>query len=209
MSRPRSPTTWLATLLLAAAGLGACAEAQPYVWVRDLPLPAEERAIVGLRDSLLVFVRNQATLSGEFVVRDDGTYLQPMLGNVAVAGREPSAIASELQARLRGIIAEPDVSVSIVKAAPVRVSVVGEVRAPGSYELQRDRSVVSALALAGWLTDFAHRDSVFVVRPGQRPAPGRPASAEARVRFTAAALTASEPHAARFQLRDGDIVVVE
>jgi polysaccharide biosynthesis/export protein len=188
---------------LLACGLGACAE-RPFVWVTDLPVAAEERAVVGPRDSILVVVKNQAPLSGEFVVRDDGTYLQPTLGNVMVSGREPAAVASDLQARLAGIVANPEVSVSIVKAAPVRVNVVGEVKSPGAYELVRDRRVVSALAVAGWLTDFARRDRVFVVRPNAQVS-----RADERIRFRAAELTAAEPHAARFQLRDGDIVVVE
>jgi len=192
---------------LLAAGLGGCAE-RPFVWVTDLPVQAEERAVVGPRDSILVVVKNQGPLSGEFVVRDDGTYLQPTLGNIMVAGRDPTSIAGELQSRLAGIVTNPEVSVSIVKAAPVRVNVVGEVRAPGSYELMRDRRVVSALAVAGWLTDFARRDRVFVVRPDSQAGAqgGRP---EERIRFRAAELTAAEPHSARFQLRDGDIVVVE
>lgn len=195
-------------LSLLAIGLGACAE-RPYVWVTDLPVAAEDRAVVGPRDSLLVVVKNQAPLSGEFVVRDDGTFLEPTLGNILVAGREPAAIASDLQARLAGILANPEVSVSIVKAAPVRVSVVGEVRNPGSYELIRDRSVVSALAFAGWFTDFARRDRVFVVRSMVPAAPGQAGRPEPRIRFRAAELTTAEPHAARFQLRDGDMIVVE
>jgi polysaccharide biosynthesis/export protein len=193
-------------LLLLA--LGGCAE-HPFVWVTDLPLPAAQPATVGPRDSLLVFVRNQAALSGEFVVRDDGTYLQPTLGNIVVAGRTPSAIEAELLARLKGILTDPEVSVSIVKAAPVRVSVVGEVKNPGSYELVRERTVVSALASAGWLTDFAHSDRIFVVRPPPAAVPGQVPGADTRVRFSTAELKLAEPHAARFLLRDGDIVSVE
>jgi polysaccharide biosynthesis/export protein len=199
-----------ALALVVSLALGGCAE-RPFVWVNDLPLPADEPTVVGARDTLLVVVRNQGSLSGEFVVRDDGMYLQPTLGNIFVANREPASIAVELQTRLRGIVADPEVSVSIVKPAPIRVSVVGEVKAPGSYELARDRSVVSALALAGWLTDFARSDGVFVVRATATPAPGlRPALArDQRIRFSAPDITAAEPHAARFRLRDGDIVVVE
>jgi polysaccharide export outer membrane protein len=192
---------------LLAGGLGGCAE-RPFVWVTDLPVQAEERAVVGPRDSILVVVKNQGPLSGEFVVRDDGTYLQPTLGNIMVAGRDPTSIAADLQTRLAGIVTNPEVSVSIVKAAPVRVNVVGEVRAPGSYELMRDHRVVSALAVAGWLTDFARRDRVFVVRPDSQAA-AQGGRAEERIRFSASELTAAEPHSARFQLRDGDIVVVE
>jgi polysaccharide export outer membrane protein len=145
-----------------------------------------------------VIVRNQPPLSGEFVVREDGAYLQPTVGNVSVAGKTPDAVAADLTVRLKDMLAAPEVSVAILKRASIHVDVVGEVKAPGAYELTRDRGVIAALAAAGWLTDFAHRDSIFVVRGADR-----------RIRFRAAALTTADPHAASFRLHDGDVVVVE
>jgi polysaccharide export outer membrane protein len=176
---------------------GGCAE-HPFVWVSDLPAAAEPTGSISPRDVLFVLVRNQPALSGEFTVRDDGAYLHPTVGNVSVAGRTPDDVALELKTRLKDIVVAPEVSVAILKIAPIRVDVVGEVKTPGAYDLTRDRGVIAALAAAGWLTDFAHRDRIFVVR-----------GTEKRVRFQAAALTAAEAHAASFRLRDGDIVVVE
>ena len=123
-------------------------------------------------------------------------------------GKDPLTVAEELKVSLRGIIVDPDLNVTILKTAPVRIDVVGEVKTPGNYELTRDRGVVTALAAAGWLTDFARRDRVFVVRRGLRT-PTEPAETEQRIRFSAEDLTTAEPHAARFRLRDGDVVVVE
>jgi polysaccharide export outer membrane protein len=163
-------------------------------------LPAKEAApvTIGPRDTLLVLVRNQAALSGEFVVRDDGAYLQPTVGNVSVAGKAPSAVGAELAVRLKDMIVKPDVSVEILKIAPIHIDVVGEVKTPGAYDLTRDRGVIAALAAAGWLTDFARSDRIFVVR-----------GTDYRIRFQASALTSAEPHAAAFRLHDGDVVVVE
>jgi polysaccharide export outer membrane protein len=197
---------WL-LLTAVVAGVGGCAES-PFVWVGDLPLTADAQSVIGPRDTLLVLVRNQAALSGEFVVRDDGAYLQPTLGNVQVAGKDPAAVAAELKIRLSGMVIDPEINVAILKAASVRVNVVGEVKTPGSYELTHDRGVISALAAAGWLTDFARRDAVFVVRSSPRIS-NRPPGIQERIRFRAADLTSAEPHAARFRLLDGDVVVVE
>lgn len=178
----------------------ACASERPFVWVHDLPLLQGDQAVIAARDTIVVDVRNQAALSGEFVVGDEGVYRQPTLGTIRVEGRTPAALASDLQERLKDLVVKPEVTVSIVRAAPVRVNVVGEVRTPGSYELVRGRSVVAALAAAGWLNEFANRDRIFVIRIDQT---------EQRIRFKARELTAAEPHAARFRLRDGDVVVVE
>jgi polysaccharide export outer membrane protein len=122
-----------------------------------------------------------------------------MFGNVVVEGRTPAAVAGELEVALKDLVVNPKVTVTIVRVAPVRVSVVGEVRTPGAYELTRDRGVIPALAAAGWLTEFAARDRIFVLRAGS----------EQRIRFTAAELAAAEPHASRFRLRDGDVIIVE
>jgi len=181
--------------------LGGCAATQPSVWADELPLPGVEgEVVIAPRDVLNVDVANQRELSGEFPVRDDGTYLQPTLGSVPAAGLDPSALAAELGRRLKGIIVDARVTVTVARRAPARVHVVGEVRTPGSYELDRDRSLHAALAAAGWVTEFAGEDGIYVVRPRETPA---------RIRFRLQALTAAEPHSTRFRLRDGDVVVVE
>jgi polysaccharide export outer membrane protein len=190
------------TLLLLATFVG-CATERPFVWVRDLRPEAagDAGSLIQPRDSIGVVVANQTALSGEFVVHDDGTYMQPMLGNVMVAGHSPAEVAADLQVRLKDMVVSPHVTVSIAKVASIRVSVVGEVKTPGSYELTRDRSVAGALAAAGWLTDFAASDRIFVLRRGEK--------AQERIRFTLREVTSPDASSAWFRLRDGDVVVVE
>jgi polysaccharide export outer membrane protein len=191
----------LAGMFLLLLALADCAAERPFVWVRDVPISGDTSSMVEPRDTILVSVRNQASLSGEFVVGDHGEYSQPVLGIVSVRDKTTDAVAADLQFRLAGLLAKPEVSVSITKIATVRVNVVGEVKTPGTYELMRGRGVIPALAAAGWLSEFANRDGIFVIR-----ADGAGAQ---RIRFRAAELTAAEPHATGFRLRDGDVVVVE
>jgi len=189
---------------LACLGFGlavGCVPESQFVWVRDLPVAVQTGEIIAPRDSILVSVRNQPGLSGEFVVSDHGEYLQPTLGTIPVAGRSPDDLAADLRARLKDIVVSPDVSVTIAKVAAIRVNVVGQVKTPGSYELMRGRGVIPALAAAGWLTEFADKNRIFVIRStgGQIE----------RIRFRAAELTAAEPHSTGFRLKDGDVVVVD
>jgi polysaccharide export outer membrane protein len=191
--------------VFAAAVLAGCATERPYVWVQSLPATFNQNDADGTihaRDSIVVVVRDQASMSGEFVVREDGAYLQPPLGNVSVEGKTPAQVESELQGRLKDMVVNAQVTVTLARTAPVKVSVVGEVKTPGAYELGRDHSVTAALALAGWITDFAAKDRIFVVRRGSN-------NGDVRVRFRALDITASESHSASFRLRDGDVVVVE
>ena len=177
-----------------------CAHDERFAWVEDMPFrEAGSEPIIHPRDTILVEVEKQPTLSGEFVVRDDGHYLQPMVGSIPASGETPKQVATTVAIALRDVVVKPVVSIWITKTPPIRVSVVGEVKTPGTYELTRDRSLLAALALAGWLTEFAHDDRVFVVRVG----------AAERIRFRVRAITTAEPHAAQFRLADADVVVVE
>lgn len=204
--RARSVRLLLRSLVigqLILLGVGCAGDQRPFVWVQNLPPAVTQRdgdGVIHPRDTIVVVVKDQPSLSGEFVVRDDGGYLQPTLGSIVVQGLAPSQLAEALSIRLRGIVVNPQATVSVARAAPIRVSVVGEVKTPGSYDLTRDRSVTAALAAAGWLTDFAAKDRIFVVRHGD---------GDLRVRFRAQEITTSEPHSASFRLRDGDVVVVE
>ena len=191
---------FIAALLLAGAALG-CVTEHAFRWVQDLPIAPVDAETIEPRDTILVSVKNQPALSGEFLVGDRGEYSQPTLGTVSVAGKTTATVVADLQNLLTGVLVKPEVTVSIVKIAAVRVNVVGEVKTPGAFELTRSRGVMSALATAGWLTEFANRDRIFVIRTE--------GTTTQRIRFRAAELTAAEPHAIGFRLQDGDVVVVE
>src|SRR4051812_2821126 len=78
----------IAVLAGAFSSVG-CATEQAFVWVQDLPLsdPQPGPPVIGPRDTIVVDVRNQASLSGEFPVGDGGDYRQPSLGPIQVAGK--------------------------------------------------------------------------------------------------------------------------
>jgi polysaccharide export outer membrane protein len=139
-------------------------------------------------------------MSGEFEVRPGGEFVLPVAGKFRATGLTASALAAELQKRLTGILARPYVTVVIASRKAATVSVLGEVRQPGRYELRDGEGVLEALARAGGLTPFADEDAVFVVRRG----PQSP-----RVRFRYSDLAAGVPSSLNYELIDGDVVVVE
>ncbi len=189
--------------LLASAG---CAGARAGgTRVEDLPpsQPDDAPYRVSPGDVLGVRVLNQEAMSqARARVRDDGRISLPFLQDVRVAGETPGAIARQLEAKLTSYVVNPVVTVTVEEVRPLRVPVIGQVTRPGVYDLERGAGVLPALAAAGGLTDFAHRDAVYVLRPDRAGAP-------MRIRFTFAALTRAERAAASFALRQGDTVVVE
>ncbi len=196
-----SPRPAIPALLVAVALLSGCAggRSADFVWVQDYAGPGRTGPgyVIGNGDQLSVKVFNQEGMSGKATVREDGMISLPFLNDVHAAGSTPAELATRLQGRLKQFIVNPVVTVSVEAARPTEVSVVGEVKKPGSYQLEPRGGVLQALASAGGLTDFADRDRVFVIRQ------------QVRIRFTYRALTRADPPAVSFLLQTGDVVVVE
>jgi polysaccharide export outer membrane protein len=136
-------------------------------------------------------------MSGEFEVRPAGELLLPVSGRVMAVGLTAPELAQQLTTRLRGLLADPRVTVVIAARRAANVSLLGEVRAPGRFELREGEGILEALARAGGMTPFADEDRIFVVRRGL----------PSRVRFRFRDLVAGRGNA--FELLDGDVVVVE
>jgi polysaccharide export outer membrane protein len=176
----------------------------PFTWVDDLAEEALAPTPYKLRgnDKLEVKVFKQESLSGEVLVREDGRITVPLVGDVPVVGLTPPEAAAEIAKRLAGTgyIDNPSVSVAVIETRQPSFAVVGEVRQPGSFELQPGTTVLDGVALAGGLSEFARKDRVFVIRKGKD---------NQRVRFNFARLARSDGKGLRFHLEDGDVVVVE
>lgn len=195
----------MAALLASAAAALACGARGAYVPVEEYPVPAADSEYrIAPGDVLSVRVWNQESMSDSHArVRDDGKISVPFLQDVDVAGTTPGELSQRLQTKLKTYVVNPVVTITVVEVRPLRVSVVGEVTRPGQYELERNAGVLSAVAAAGGLTDYAHRDAIFVLRGGPE------AKGPTRIRFRYASLAGGERPAASFRLRAGDVVVVE
>lgn len=209
MSLPRPSTAhlrrlsgWLlASVLALLLGL-ACRPTQPFVWASSLPAekaspkPTDEPLHRG--DTVAVVVEAQEPLNVTPTVTSDGYLVLPLVGAVPAEGRIPAELGAELTKLYARTIAEPRVSV-IVVARRIEVAVIGEVENTGKFVLDSRDGIVSAIAAAGGLTEFADADSIYVVRATQPE----------RIRFRMSDLVRGGDSATSFRLRDGDLVVVE
>lgn len=94
----------------------------------------------------------------------------PVLGRLYVAGMTKSEIASYIKKRLmdENLINDPVVTVEFMN---LYYSILGEVNNPGKYMITKDQiTLLEAISMAGDLTIYGKRDTVFVVREedGQR-----------------------------------------
>jgi polysaccharide export outer membrane protein len=193
---------FVAALPLCLFLLAGCAPTGPYVWARDIPKQPGGSVSRILRpgDRLQVVVHGQETMSGEFEVRPGGEVILPVSGQFQAAGLSVRQLTDEVLKRLSGVLNTPHVTIVIASRRTIAVSVLGEVRTPGRYELTDSEGVVDALARAGGLTVFADDSAIFVVR---RHPPGP------RIRFRFSDLAGASASSLAFELTQGDIVVVE
>ncbi len=183
-----------------ASTLFSCAPTAPYVWAHDYSPPPEvppEERVVRPGDKVIVHVRGQDALSGEFVVAGDGRYRQPRLGLVQVGGYSVQEAERRLKERLEGWLDSSLIEVS-VEHQPAAVSVIGAVRNPGRFALGARMGILAVLAEAGGLDEFADRDAIYVLR-------GEEQTTRVRFRYRDLVSGALSP----FELRDEDVIVVE
>jgi polysaccharide export outer membrane protein len=97
-----------------------------------------------------------------YLVDDEGNIHLPEAGAVKVSGLTTLAISEKLGSLLTEYLSKPTVTVRILN---FRVSVLGDVKVPGTYTVPNERiTLMEALALAGDLNSTGVRKNVLLVR---------------------------------------------
>lgn len=157
-----------ATLLLVATMITGCTTPTKARSSDSTELVADKYHI-GASDVLTISVWNNKNLDKTVTVRPDGKISFSLVGDVYVAGLEPTELQIVLEEALRKYltIIPGEVSVTVDAVHSYKVSVLGEVRMPGRFEFQSQVSILEALAQAGGLTEFASGDKILIIRKYQ------------------------------------------
>jgi len=83
---------------------------------------------------------------------------------VVAAGLTPMELRKILTEKIGAYVHNPDVSVVVREIHSQKVSVIGQVHAPGRYDIKGPSTVLDALAMAGGFTDFASRRNIAILR---------------------------------------------
>jgi len=140
----RNAAKWIFLLLLTASGLAA---------------QAPESLLIGPGDLLHVQVFDTSELEQHARVTDAGDLPLLLGGSVKVAALTPAEAARAIEKVLLDghYMLQPKVLVAVEEYATQKVSVLGEVKAPGAVAIGTPRSVLDVLTLAGGLTELADR----------------------------------------------------
>ena len=153
----------LVVLALALAlGTGSAAQAQVQDYVM-CPGDVLQVVVYGHED-LSTLAGN--TQNSPYVVRPDGKVSFPLIGDVDVTGKTVTQFREELVSRFGYYLVKPQISVNVVKLGTTRVYVLGEVKRPGLFELEKSHRVLDALAKAEGFTEKSAKRNVFLVRAG-------------------------------------------
>ncbi len=99
-----------------------------------------------------------------YLVNQDGNIDFPILGEIHVEGLTRMQVTELIKKRLisEELIKDPIVTVQFLN---FKVSVIGEVGRPGTFDISGDRiTLLEALSMAGDLTIYGRRDRVAVIR---------------------------------------------
>ena len=139
----------------------------------DLNIPTPKNYILSAGDELLINVWGDSELNLKLKVSPEGTILIPNLGPVSVSGltietaenrirQELGRIMSTLSGNTDG--ANTFVSVSLSQIRSIKVNIVGEVVAPGTYTLPSLATLFNALYAAGGVNEIGSLRGIKVYR---------------------------------------------
>ncbi|HOZ96327.1 MAG TPA: polysaccharide biosynthesis/export family protein [Niabella sp.] len=103
-----------------------------------------------------------AKVSDGYLVNKEGNIILPLLGEVKVGGLTIDEAREKIVEKASVIYKSPIVN---VRLANFKVTVLGEVAKPGTYNVDGERiSVLDALGLSGDLTIYGKRENVMLIR---------------------------------------------
>ena len=181
-----------ATILVAFSALTSCTSSKDILYFQDIDqvmpekIPAEYEPVIMKDDKLQIIISgpdknvvmpyNFTLSTGQtgsytttqsivpYLVDSNGYIDMPGLGRIKVEGMHRTELVDYITNTLveRGLVKEPVVSVSSLN---YRVTVLGEVKSPGTYTVPSERvTVLQAIGMAGDLLITADRHDIVIIR---------------------------------------------
>lgn len=145
----------------------------------ELNIPTPKNYVLSAGDEVLINVWGDSELNLKLKISPDGTIIIPNLGPIALSGLTIEAAESRIRQELGRIMSglvdggegsNTSVSVSLGQIRSMKVNIVGEAVAPGTYILPSFATLFNALYAAGGVNDIGSLRSVKVFRNGKEVA---------------------------------------
>lgn len=106
----------------------------------------------------------QGQRGGGYLVEPDGTITMHALGRIPAEGLTRKQLSDSIISRITpmNVLSNP---YCVIKANPFKVTVLGEVTAPGVFNVSSEKvSVLDALGMAGDINQYGRRENVMLIR---------------------------------------------
>ena len=142
-------TKWIALLVMSALTLPCLAQ--------------KESLLIGPGDLIQMDVMDTPEMEQQVRVNDNGAAPLAYVGSIQVGGLTPSDAAAAIRTALidKNVMKQPQVTVRVMEFATQDVSILGQVKTPGTYAITTPQTILKILSLAGGLTDTADRNVVI------------------------------------------------
>jgi polysaccharide biosynthesis/export protein len=120
--------------------------------------------VIGPSDTIEVNVFNEPKFSGSLPVRPDGMISISLLGDIPASGLTPMQLGAEITSRLKKLITDPSVTVSVLAINSKRIYLVGEVGKVGPLPMTPGMTPLQAIATAGGPSPYANIKHIYILR---------------------------------------------
>jgi len=151
-------------------------------------------------DEIEVSVYGEMELQRKMLIRPDGKFSFPLAGEVVAMNRSVADVQTELTTKIRPLIPEAVVTVSVTGLDGNRAYVIGQVTKAGAIPLNPRINVLQALSLAGGTTAFAALNDIIILRGSGRE--------QKAFRFAYDEIKKGRNLEQNIQLENGDVVLV-
>lgn len=151
-------------------------------------------------DVLEISVWKEPDLLRQVLVRPDGAFSFPLVGEVDSRGKSVADLNKIVSDRLMRYISGAVVTIAVQEIKGNKIFVIGQVNRPGEFIVNPSVNVMQALSMAGGMTTFASVNDIVVLR-GQ-------GKAQTATPFRYGEVSRGRSLGQNIQLVSGDIVVV-
>jgi len=120
--------------------------------------------LIGAGDVLEILVWREPDLSRTVTVRPDGKISLPLVDDIQAAQGTLLQLKKRLTETLSGFVEQPSVYVMLQENRSKKIYMVGKINSAGEYPLEKNMTVLQAIARAGGFGEWASKDDIIIVR---------------------------------------------
>jgi len=198
-SNTKSATQWL-MIAVAAFIFTGCASNYPAA--PTAAASEDYNYIIGPGDNVNIQVWRNPELSMSVPVRPDGKITGPLIEDLVAMGKNPTALARDMEKELSKFIRDPVVTVIVtgfVGPYSEQIRVIGEAAKPQTLPYKQKMTILDVMIAVGGITDFADGNSATILRTSEN-------NAQYRVRLKD--LVKRGDFSANVEMKPGDVLII-